>query len=195
MESVSPILKSSDNWETEIKNFWNALRAMFEVQKTFTCGTHIHLAPWERKYTLREAKVIAFACCYYERYVISCLPEERRDHGYCRRNTMVATEMGKQYEANTSDGLAQIASDINALDDFEELVVYMQGGTEFARRRVLWNFRNLCYGTKGTIEFRGGRHLRGPNRAVAWITFAQVFILMALEEVSSSAFRILYACH
>jgi Putative amidoligase enzyme len=189
MESVSPKLKSSNCWEIDIRNFWNAMREMFEVQKSPTCGTHVHLAPWERKYTLQEAKTIAFACCYYERYVISCLPKERRDYDYCRLNSMVATKMGKLYQAKTSNGLAQIASDINALDDFDGLIGYMQGGLELERRKVLWNFRNLRDQSKGTIEFRGGRHLRGPRRAIAWITFAQVFILMALDEVRSSAFR------
>lgn len=184
MESVSSIMKSSDDWENDIRNFWNALRSMFEVRKSITsCGSHIHLAPWKRNYTLKEAKTIAFACCYHERYVISCLPEERRDHMYCRRNTKVATKMGKLYGAKTTNGLVQIASDINALNSFKELVVYMHGSLDYDRRRVLWNFRNLYYGSNGTIEFRGGRHLRCSRKTVAWITFAVVFILMALDEV------------
>lgn len=192
MESVSPILNSSHGWELDIRNFWATLRDMFEVQRSLSCGTHIHLAPVNRNYTLQEAKTIAFACCYYERYIISCLPEERRDHFYCRRNTKVATKMGKLYEARTKNGLAQIASDINGLFDFEDLIIYMQGNTTAEGRRVLWNFRNLYFGgagSKSTIEFRGGRHLRGPRRAVAWITFAQVFILMALDEVRLPGFR------
>jgi hypothetical protein len=182
MESVSPILDSSTRWDLDIQAFWRVLREMFEVEKS-DCGTHIHIAPMGRRYTLKEAKTIAFACCYYERYIISCLPEERRDHDYCRRNTRVATKMGQLYEARTSKALVQIASDLNTLSMFEDLVTYMQGSTH-GDRRVLWNFHNLCYGSKGTIEFRGGRHLRGPIRSVAWITFAQVFILMALDEVS-----------
>lgn len=179
MESVSPILDSSTSWETKIEKFWRVLRKMFEVEKS-NCGTHIHIAPIGRNYTLKEAKTIAFACCYYERYIISCLPEERRNHEYCRRNTQVATKMGQLYEARTSRSLVQIASDLNTLSRFEDLITYMQGDN----RRVLWNFHNLCYNSKGTIEFRGGRHLRGPIRSMAWITFAQVFVLMALDEVS-----------
>ncbi len=185
MECVSPIIRSSKRWERVIKKVWNTLREMFEIERSLSCGSHIHLAPWRKKYTLQEAKRIAFACCYYERYIIACLPEERRDHLYCRRNSMVATKMGKLYRAKTTNSLAHIASDINALHNFEELIVYIQGGTALDQRRVLWNFHNLWAGSKGTIEFRGGRHLRGPQRAIAWITFAQVFILMALKEVRS----------
>jgi hypothetical protein len=171
MKSVSPILNSSEEWEDDIKDFWIALRKMFEVRKSLACGTHIHLAPWKDNYTFQEAKTVAFACCYYERYVISCLPEERRDHEYYRRNSRVATKMGRLYQGKTSDGIVQIASDTNGMKRIEHLIVYMQGDIETSQR-VLWNFRNLCNGSKGTIEFRGGRHLRGPNRTIAWITFA-----------------------
>lgn len=34
----------------------------------------------------------------------------------------------------------------------------------------------------GTIEFRGGRHLRGPNRTFWWITFAVCFVSLALRQ-------------
>lgn len=190
MESVSPKLKSSGRWEDDIRKFWTALRRMFEIEKSSSCGTHIHIAPWKASYTLKQAQTIAFACCYYERYVISCLPQERRDHSYCQRNSKVATKMGELYEMRTSRGICGIASDIKAVDDFQELIHYMHGGSDAGLRRVLWNFRNLYYGNcTGTIEFRGGRHLRGPNRTIAWITFAQIFVMMALDEVRYSMFE------
>ncbi len=181
MECVSPILKSSGQWEAVIENVWEALRDMFEVQKSLSCGTHIHVAPWKRNYTLGEAKTIAFACCYYERYIVSCLPTARRDNPYCMRNSKVSSRMGHFYQLKTTDGLAWIAYDINTRNDFGQLISYMQGASN--DRRVLWNFCNLCDSSKGTIEFRGGRHMRGWHRAVAWVAFVQVFVLMALEEV------------
>jgi hypothetical protein len=91
--------------------------------------------------------------------------------------------MGSLYQAKTTNGLAEIASDINALNSFNQLVDYMHGeGADWNRRRVLWNFLNLLKQTC-TIEFRGGRQMLGPRRTLAWIAFAQVFILMALHEV------------
>ncbi len=183
MECVSRVLESSGEWATEISDFWATVRAMFELRKSPSCGAHIHIAPWKRSYTLKEVKTIAFACCYYERYIVSCLPTERRDQDYCRRNTKVATRMGSLYQAKTTNGLAEIASDINALNSFNQLVDYMHGeGADWNRRRVLWNFLNLLKQTC-TIEFRGGRQMLGPRRTLAWIAFAQVFILMALHEV------------
>jgi len=182
MECVSRIMKSDSRWQPEIRTFWKILRELFNVQKTASCGTHVHVAPWQRRYSLAEVRTIAFACCYYERYIVSCMPTERRDYDYCRRNSKVVQRMGQLYRKKTRGGLAQIATDILATTNFNEIIIYMQGSAE-GNRRVLWNFRNLT--SSGTIEFRGGRHMRGSERTVRWISFVVVFILMALDEVSS----------
>ncbi|KAK6441238.1 hypothetical protein LTR95_002537 [Oleoguttula sp. CCFEE 5521] len=47
-------------------------------------------------------------------------------------------------------------------------------------RYVLWNFANLLK-TKKTIEFRGGRGLRGPKRTKWWIAFVVGFIDFLLD--------------
>jgi hypothetical protein len=186
MECVSPILKSSDNYSYIIERLWQAIKTSHHVKTTATCGTHIHVAPRTRAFQLSEARKIAFACSYYEPYVVSCLPTERRDHRYCKRNSNVAGRMGDLYRMRSSNALARIAADIKGLDHFGSLIDYMQGGRDGAHRRVIWNFQNL-QGT-GTIEFRGGKQMHGPNRTIRWINFAIAFILMALHEVSTLNF-------
>jgi hypothetical protein len=189
MESVSRKLRSDEDWEKEIELFWKAMDRTFMVQKNTTCGSHIHVAPIGRPYTLREVKSIAFACCFYEPYVVSLLPTERRDHPYCKRNSKVTTRMGMLYRQRTSVALKIIANDIREKTSRGDVCKYIQNGLNHSDRGVLWNFQNLVNSTteshspSGTIEFRGGRHLRGPVRTLRWITLAIVFISMAIHEV------------
>ena len=189
MESVSRKLRSDEDWEKEIKLFWEAMDRIFTVQKNTTCGSHVHVAPIGRPYTLEEVKRIAFACCIYEPYVVSLLPTDRRDHPYCKRNSNVATRMGMLYRQQTPTALKMIANDIKEKTNRRDVCKYMQNGLNHSDRAVLWNFQNLVNSTReshspsGTIEFRGGRHLRGPKRTLRWITFAVVFISMAIHEV------------
>ena len=180
---MSPVMKSSDDWDHKVKNFWLAVRLLFRPQINKTAGTHIHVAPWKKKFTLKQAQTIAFACCYYEPYIISFLPRERRDNKYCRRNTRVPGRMGSLYNRKTSTAIAQIASDIKKKTSAKAIVDYIQGGVTSQHRYVLWNFQGLLRPTTGTIEFRGGRHMRGQNLTRRWIAFVIIFTLFALSEV------------
>lgn len=61
----------------------------------------------------------------------------------------------------------------------EQIVQWMQGDNRY----VLWNFQNIRRGGSGTIEFRGGRGMRGPNRTKWVIGFVVGFIHLLLVEV------------
>jgi hypothetical protein len=63
-------------------------------------------------------------------------------------------------------------------------------GTDRGSHYVLWNFQNVV-GASGTIEFRGGRHLRGPNRSKWLITFTVAFISITLKQVRFLMSRIM----
>lgn len=68
---------------------------------------------------------------------------------------------------------------IRAIKDANKLKDYLQRD-----RYVLWNFGNtISTRDTGTIEFRGGRHLRDGFRTKRWIVFALSFIALAIEEV------------
>jgi len=50
-------------------------------------------------------------------------------------------------------------------------------------RRVLWNFEHVVPGSTGTIEFRGGRGLRGPVRTKWWIAFVIAFVNLCAPQI------------
>ncbi|KAK5195177.1 hypothetical protein LTR99_002581 [Exophiala xenobiotica] len=125
------------------------------------CGTHVHVSPGRSYFHLDELKAIAFAVIRYDDQVQQILPESRRDHPYCIRNTKHSSQL-----RNKSNG--QIALLINSVGDKEGLVKLMQGSKK-KDRAVLWNFQNVArmpFNTTetvtNTVEFRGGRCLRGP---------------------------------
>lgn len=179
-------MKTDENWEEQIKLFWEAMTKVFKIQQDTSCGSHIHVAPIGRKWTLDELKKIAFAVCIYESYVCAVLPSERRDNPHCERNSKIGTLMGGSLRQRSSTALRTISNQIKFKSNANELCAYMQGSID--NRKVLWNFQNTVsrvgYSPSGTIEFRGGRHLRGKVRTLRWITFAIAFISMALGEVS-----------
>jgi len=180
MECVSPKLKSSDNYSYVIERVWEAIKNSHQVTSTTTCGTHVHVAPQTRTFHLNEVRKIAFACCYYEPYIISCLPVGRRENKFCKRNSNIAGRMGGLLRSKRSQALARIAADIQELYGFSSLIDYMQGDRHDEQRRALWNFQNLE--RTGTIEFRGGEQMFGPNKTIRWIHFVIAFVLMALHE-------------
>ena len=190
LEAVSPKLSLTEDFESQIKIFWDCMKLVFRVLPSRYAGTHVHVGSSGRDFDLSDAKKVAFAACIYEPYVFSLLPEDRRHSVYCIRNSLQADRMGELLKQRTSIALKLISEDIKGCD-LGSLIIYMQGAqTDGKRRRVIWNFLNLIQSpTSGrppihTIEFRGGRPVRGYARTLAWLSFAVTFIAMAIHEVS-----------
>jgi hypothetical protein len=161
------------------------MKKVFKVEKNFTCGSHVHVAPKGRHYTLPELKIIAFAIITHEHLLDAFLPKQRLDNRYCKKNSAVSVWL-RHFFANgiSSQTFSTIATFLRAKNSKVDIKRLMQG-VERSDRYVIWNFANIE--NSGTIEFRGGRHLRGPNRTYWWITFAVSFISLALREVRQPA--------
>jgi len=182
LEAVSPKLETRKRWEDEIDAFWSAMRAVFHMpRRLLRCGSHVHVSPGRGFFHLDELKAIAFGVVWYDSQVQQVLPQSRRDYHYCTRNKKHSPHLnGKK--------TGEIATLINGVKSKEKLVEIMQGLTK-NDRSVLWNFHNIArmsYTTEsatGTVEFRGGRCLRGPVRTKRWITFAVAFVIRTIQEV------------
>lgn len=167
MEAVSRILTTSGNWAQEIDTFWAAMKAVFHMpEKSTLCGSHIHVSRGRTNtFTLPQLKTIAYGIYLYEGLVLKLLMACREGNDYCTPNGQASSQLrncGNLYEA------AQL---ISSAPDAESLRDIMQDD-----RYVLWNFSNVAPGKSGTIEFRGGRFLRGKVRTKRWIAFAVAFI-------------------
>ena len=125
MEAVSPILLGAHDSLNNIERFWLATRSLFNVQRNTSCGTHIHVAPRERHYTLSELKDICHNILIDEKYVLKILPKERLENSYCRPNSPfnpITTTTNFIWDAKSP----------------EDLISGIQGET----RHVLWKRRD-----------------------------------------------------
>ncbi|KAK8115645.1 swim zinc finger domain protein [Apiospora sp. TS-2023a] len=186
LEGVSPKLRTDRDWESEVDRFWDSMKAVFHMPvRSPKCGSHVHISPASREFTLSEVKRLAFGVLFYETATIPILPRERRDHEYCVRNSERSPDLKRLLlETNglNENGLNAVASRINKAKSNQDIIDLMQGD-EKDNRRVLWNFANLREGGSGSVEFRGGRGLRGPVRTKRWIAFAVAFVHMVLDKV------------
>lgn len=173
------MITNTSDWKENLLRFWAAIRAIFDVQRNFPCGSHIHVAPQGRRFKMAELRTVAFAVITQEHMVKSLLPRARSTHSYCQRNSKVSPKLIDYFrDGKNARSFARIKTAIQEMTKPAQILDLMQG----TERQVIWNFKNIR--TTDTIEFRGGRHLRGPNRTFWWITFAVSFISLALKEVS-----------
>lgn len=174
-EAVSPILEvQGGEWEYDIVTFWEAYRAVFHMPlRDLRCGSHIHVAPGkDKKFHLSSLKKMAYGIVFYEELVIELLCLNRANNPYCKPNTEKSGQLKR-----CGNDIFKVASLIKSAATREALKDIMQDG-----RYVLWNFENIVSNKSGTIEFRGGRGLRGEFRTKRWITFAVCFLHIVKES-------------
>ncbi|KAJ6128017.1 amidoligase enzyme-domain-containing protein [Penicillium samsonianum] len=180
IEAVSPVLSTSQHWETEIDLFWTSWGRVFELpRRSAKCGSHIHVSPGPNKrFTLTELKKIACGIVFYANNLNDMLPAPRRNNAYCQKN-WETSRVGVWYENGSNNDVRLTMEQIWGVDDERELEDFMQDD-----RRVMWNFEHTVPGNRctGTVEFRGGRGLRGPNRTKWWIAFVVSFIQLCISS-------------
>ncbi|PSN66392.1 hypothetical protein BS50DRAFT_589132 [Corynespora cassiicola Philippines] len=182
VEAVSPTLKTGRDWEYHINIFWEAQ------------GPHLPVPylPWY----LEEVKKIAIGVMFYESKILNMLPKCRRGNKYCQMNGTNSTaiqhimekwqhmwllcdDFDKAWPAYLPRVNNEIQNRITAMRTIDEVVDFMQDD-----RRMLWNFENLTRRksgrSSGTIEFRGGPALTGPQKTKRWV----VFTVGAIQLVS-----------
>ncbi|KAK5457171.1 hypothetical protein LTS15_004952 [Exophiala xenobiotica] len=180
LEAVSRVCDTAYNWEDEIDFFWTSWGEVFKLpRRSAKCGSHIHVSPGPDKcFTLMELKKIACGIIYYADNLTDMLPQSRRNNQYCQMNWEV---LGIGWGNCDSEDMRQAMKTIWEIDDKGRLKNFMQDD-----RYVLWNFEHVaptdtCNSCSGTVEFRGGRGLRGPNRTKWWIAFVLSFIQLCIS--------------
>ncbi|KAJ6015342.1 amidoligase enzyme-domain-containing protein [Penicillium herquei] len=182
LEAVSPILSTSKHWEAEIDLFWVSWGRVFKLpRRSAKCGSHIHVSPGPNKrFTLTELKKICCGIVFYANNLNDMLPAPRRNNAYCQKNWEVFDSNISDWYQNGSNGdVRQTMWRIWDTANEQELKNFMQND-----RRVMWNFEHIVPGDRftGTVEFRGGRGLRGPIRTKWWIAFVVSFIQLCISS-------------
>lgn len=127
---------------------------------------------------MTELKKIACGIVFYADNLTDMLPEPRRNNAYCKKN-WEASDIGLWYGDGSNHDVRQTMQRIWEVDNERDLKCFMQ-----VDRHVMWNFEHVVPGNRctGTVEFRGGRGLRGPNRTKWWIAFVVSFIQLCISS-------------
>lgn len=151
---------------------WERTRSACLVKTNKSCGTHIHLSPLGRSWTLEELKSIAIAINHFESAFEVLLPMTRRGSPYARSNRRY---MNSALENKGDSECIEAVLACQSVDDLATLMC--------TDRYVAWNFVNLKKDyTKGTLEWR---QPPGQNDAVgclAWIELALNFVHSAASR-------------
>lgn len=125
---------------------------------------------------MTELRNIACSIVFYADNLNDMLPSPRRNNAYCQNNWETSL-LGLMYGSGSKKDVRQTMERIWKINDEGELKRFMQDD-----RRVMWNFEHIVPGARftGTIEFRGGRGLRGRNRTKWWIAFVVSFIQLCI---------------
>lgn len=163
-EVVSPIFRTCEDWETPILRFWQARRKVFHNPKDHpSCGSHIHVAPSTKRWTLPQLRNICAGIVHFEPWIDMMLPSSRRNNSYCQRNTL-NTNLYTVCKPLITKGWFDAG--IFEMLDWTMIIPFMQHN-----RNVLWNFKHVHAAGRGSIEFRGGKCQFGIRGTRAWIAF------------------------
>ena len=125
---------------------------------------------------------MAYFVATTETWVEQILPPERLNNLYALSNSSRINEQwstfGHSWTSHRRE-LTDICDKLREANDPQKLCWVMQRDSRYC----LWNFQNTIPPKKGTIEFRGGRQVRGKVMTIRWTVFAIVFIALAIEKV------------
>ncbi|KAK3374360.1 putative amidoligase enzyme-domain-containing protein [Lasiosphaeria ovina] len=184
LEAVSHILDSAYCWERDIDTFWNAWNCVFRMpDSSRLCGSHVHVSPSpSKRFTVAQLQGLAFGVIYYEEEVLRLLPWYRRENHYCQPNSEHSAALQEIADDDdvTPVELWDTIRRTTSRRQIRDLMQYRTGSSK--DRYVLWNFDNVLDGKSGSVEFRGGRDLRGPVRTKRWIAFVLAFAHFCMSQ-------------
>ena len=128
---------------------------------------------------MEELRQVAYFVIISEVWVDETMPPDRLNNFYCINNIY---NVGS---STHSRNLGVICDSLRKATNPEQLCSFMQRD-----RYCRWNFENtLPTKKKGTIEFRGGRHVRGKVMTKRWIVFTITFVSLAIEKASEPIWK------
>ena len=144
IEIVSPVLQ--EDWQGKVSKLFAVMDRSFTLVSHESAGTHVHVAPLGRSWTLAEIRQISKGIVAW-REPLSVLMERQRD---------------RYATWNTWSYLSSVSNDVDALS-MNDLVQKIS-----PTRYHAWNLRPL-EDVRGTIEFRRPYQTLSLEGAQHWV--------------------------
>jgi Putative amidoligase enzyme len=184
VEFTTPILKydSSQSWVRDIHGLWTFLDTHMLIETHDKCGTHIHMSLPDGMWPLQHLKKICRSVLWFETAFEILVPESRRGNPYCKSNRLDNPKF-------LSKSLNQCLEMVDECQSNQGLADLMNNQGD---RYYAWNFINLYYGGKKTIEIRRGHGVEDHALCVSWVELAVSFVQAAIKSGSLGGLQ-LYA--
>jgi len=146
---------------------WDCVNVLCAVDTNRTCATHVHVSPglgvpWKTE----ELKSIACAIIHFEDAFQVLLPIERRQNEYAKSNRLDNERLSAKTLDQCFEMIAGCTSNVDVADLLND------GGDRY----YAWNFTNLYFGRKMTVEFRSPPGVTNAEASKSWIELTVSFV-------------------
>ncbi|KAM0805111.1 putative amidoligase enzyme-domain-containing protein [Usnea florida] len=195
LEFASPIIRyeAGSSWRQGLKSHFRLIKSYAKIMSDITCGTHVHVSPGDREWTLEEVKNVSRSILYFEEAFEVLLPAERRGNRECRSNRSDNPKLKHLPDLETCFGLIRECTTIKALihlmnakDEYSWQFHESTGESAGTERCYGFNFENLMEGKIGTIEFRRPPCVTNYLDCVMWVEFGASFMQAAMQFGTSA---------
>ncbi|KAK4251737.1 putative amidoligase enzyme-domain-containing protein [Corynascus novoguineensis] len=173
VELVSRVLSTTTDWQNELQAVFEVLHDECKVRLTTGCSMHVHVSPYDGRYTAGQLQKICKALCYFDNAITKVMPAERKDNPWATSN-----KLKRAYTLVPAHSWAYI---FKLLDKTTPKHVHgmLSGGWRWRSRYCSWNFENVTEAC-GTIEFRRPPGADSPDSSIHWAAFTLGFVARAL---------------
>ena len=178
---MSRVLSTTTDWQNELRDVFEVLHDECKVRLTTGCSTHVHVSPYDGRYTAGQLQKICEALCYFDNAITKVMPAERKDNPWTTSNVAgrspsVNEKLKRAYTLVPAHSWAYI---FKLLDKTTPKHVHDMLSGGWRSRYCSWNFENVMEAC-GTIEFRRPPGADSPDRSIHWTAFTLGFVARAL---------------
>ncbi|KAK4248642.1 hypothetical protein C7999DRAFT_13395 [Corynascus novoguineensis] len=182
IEFVSRVLSTNIDWQKELRSLFRVLHAECKLRLTTGCSMHVHVSPYDGRYTAEHLRKICKALCYFDNAITRVMPAERKNNCWATSNVSgrgvaVNQKLKKAYSLLPAQSWKYL------FELFDKTVtpkhVYQLLSGNYESRYVSWNFENVTQPC-GTVEFRRPPGADSAAKAIHWAGFTLGFVARAL---------------
>ncbi|EGS18940.1 uncharacterized protein CTHT_0055540 [Thermochaetoides thermophila DSM 1495] len=183
---VSPVMcfmERPESWQRAFRVVMDLLDRYFELMKSHSCFTHVHIVPHNGAWSLYQVKNLAKTALYFEQCLDSIMPPYRRKSVWAKSNRHNSYFRSlRSYECFDAIDSLPTFEDLAAVmnwcsgDSATGRALYGENNTDglhedFPHDAYRWSFANLNHlgGGHGTVEFRQPPGSTTAKEVITWV--------------------------
>jgi hypothetical protein len=155
-----------------VKFLWSVTEQIFTVETNKSCGLHVHLSvPDDQNWPIDRLQQLCRSAFWFENALEALCPESRRGNKWAKSNRLDNPKLKNKTERECFDLIDQCKHHVDVMN-------LMNNGSD---RYFAWNFTNLQYSHKCTVEWRRGPGVADPETYLDWVELVVAFAGSAMK--------------